>query len=90
MFIDFYLNTPIGKQEHAYTVVSNFYPIFIYRKYKFLPGRIIVLFPVKIIKSFFCHLKQHVDGKQHTVHLVCPMKSETQSTTDSKGKVRVC
>ena len=49
-----------------------------------------VLFPVKIIKSYFCHLKQHVDGKQHTVHLVCPMKSETQSTTDSKGKVRVC
>lgn len=36
-----------------------------------------------ILKDVF---REHVDGKQHTVHLVCPMKSETQSTTDSKGK----
>ena len=31
--------------------------------------------------------QQHEDGKHHTVHLVCPMKMETKSTTDSPAVV---
>lgn len=31
--------------------------------------------------------QQHEDGKHHTVHLVCPMKTETKSTTDSQATV---
>ena len=31
--------------------------------------------------------QQHEDGKHHTVHLVCPMKTETRSTTDSQATV---
>lgn len=43
---------------------------------------------VQLIFTQCClNYQQHEDGKHHTVHLVCPMKTEAKSKTDSQATV---